>query len=111
MREKAAIMKPWSKPIAPWKLQCETGTDPFTRQIAYDKLYGKRFDSKGIVQHLNFGVIGAVMIAFTIFFQFPIFCTFATEAQYIFIAIQKIVAFIITTILLVRMYKANVRFS
>lgn len=109
--EKAAIMKPWSKPIAPWKLECETATDPITRLDVYNKLYGKRFDSKGIVQHMSFTTLGVVLIIFGVVFQIAIFFTFVTEFMYFMVVIQKIIAFIITAILLARLYKANVRFA
>ena len=67
--EKAATMYPWTKPISPWKLECETdAVNPITRQDAYDRLYNQRFDSKGIVQNLRFMTIGSALIAIGIFF-------------------------------------------
>jgi hypothetical protein len=63
------MMKPWSKPISGWKLQCESdSSEAFTRYEAYYKMYNRRFDSRSIVLINGFAKIGVSIFVIAILF-------------------------------------------
>jgi len=65
--EQNTLLKPWSRPLAGWSLECES--EGLTRLQAFTDIYSKKFDSKSTTQHLGFMAIGVCAIAFAIFFQ------------------------------------------
>jgi hypothetical protein len=100
-------MKPWTKSISGWKLECETTSA--SRLDAFGQFYNVRFDSANITQNKYFLLTGVFMIFFSVTLLLAsVFCGIMNiTAQIVIIGVQRAVVFIMSTILLVRIYKSK----
>jgi hypothetical protein len=106
--EKQTVMKPWTKPVSGWKLECESKGE--TRLKAFEKFYNMSFDSANIKnsddKYNRYDTAITIIFLSVVFLCLSIgFGICSMIAQLILIGVQRLTVVICATVLLVRMNK------